>query len=80
MTSKRIEESQRLAVLKLIQSKKDILFAQSASAGKSNAHQTKEEIWDDIAASARAIGVSARSGSFLRGVTWQNWRKRVLVS
>jgi len=73
----KMDEDQKLTMLAMIREKKDLLFAELSS---SVTWQKKEAAWDDVASRARAIGIYSKSGRYLRNTTWQNWRKRAVVS
>jgi len=40
----------------------------------------KKAAWETLCNKAKTIGIAFKNGKFLRDVTWQNWRKRSMVS
>lgn len=69
----------KLKILSLINEHKGVLFGTYASnLGRSE----KEKIWDNIAVHARQLGLigEGKNGRHMREITWQNWRKRSIVS
>lgn len=73
----RMTEDQRMTLLNLIKDKKDILFGEFAP---TLTWQKKKDTWDEIASTAKALGLCNKTGEFIRDTTWQNWRKRSLVT
>lgn len=69
----------KLEVLNLINSHKELLFGKFSDTLES---QDKIACWDEIAAKAKDVGLlkPTQGGKHFREVTWQNWRKRAVVS
>ena len=69
----------KLEVLNLINSHKDVLFGKFSDSVNAVDKFAK---WNEVAVKAREVEVikATQSGQHLREVTWQNWRKRAMVS
>lgn len=67
----------KITILNLIKEKKDILFGKFSS---SLTHDIKTKTWIDINEKIKAVGIFNKDWKYLRDTTWQNWRKRTIVS
>jgi hypothetical protein len=67
----------KITILKLINDNKEILFGKFSS---SLTHEIKTKKWMEITEKAKAIGIYEKDWKYLRDTTWQNWRKRTIVS
>lgn len=67
----------KISILNLIREEKDVLFGRFTS---QLTHEQKVGTWKRVAEKATAIGAFSRDWKYLRDTTWQNWRKRTIVS
>lgn len=71
--------SAKLTILQRIKDNKNTLLGKLSDTLTRDMQRQK---WEEIAAEAKALGVIAenRRWTYLRDATWQNWRKRSIVS
>lgn len=68
---------EKITILNLIRDNKDVLFGKFTNV---LTHEVKVEKWKDIAEKVKASGIYSKDWKYLRDTTWQNWRKRTIVS
>lgn len=68
---------EKIAILNVIRDNKDVLFGKFTNV---LTHEVKVEKWKDIAEKVKASGIYCKEWKYLRDTTWQNWRKRTIVS
>ena len=69
----------KLELLNFINSSRDILFGRLSDR---LTHEEKIRKWNDVAEKAKELQIiqGHHDGKYVRDTTWQNWRKRAIVS
>lgn len=72
-----MDTTRKMTILKLIADGKSVLFGKFDN---KLTFEMKVNKWKEIAQRLNEMGLYDKDWKYLRDTTWQNWRKRTIVS
>jgi hypothetical protein len=72
-----MDNNNKITILSLVYENKEVLFGRFS---EKLTHDMKINKWKEIAEQLKSLGIFSKDWKYLRDTTWQNFRKRTIVS